>query len=257
MTRFTHDESPNFRDPEPEATRGGIYVYGLERTINPETDLDGRQLRQGDEPPPESGKLRAYAIGLDIGARHDRTALAVLELRYKGDTPHLFVKYLKRLKLGILFADVATQTRRVVSLLRKEATKNGARCDITLLVDASGVGGGVAEMIVAALPNEDVRSVFITGGQSARLEDGGHVYLSKSLLVSNLVALFESHRIYLSKYSREMDALLDELANFEVKVSEDTGNESYNAKTGKFDDLVTALGLAAWWGERNRPARLF
>ena len=252
---LSHDNKKNIQ--QEEATTDGIFVFGLEKVINPGADLDGRRLRQTAEPPPESGHLRTYSIGLDIGARHDRTALAVLELRYDKDTPHLFVKYLKRLRLGILFADVATQTRRLIEILRREATKNGARCDITLLVDASGVGAGVSEMIVSALPAEDVRSVFITGGQTATIADGGVIRLSKSLLVSNLVALFESHRIYLSKQSKELDAMLDELQNFEVKVSEDTGNESFNARTGKFDDLVTALGLAAYWGVNNRPARLF
>jgi hypothetical protein len=254
---LSRDLKPNPTDAPEEATKEGIYVFGLEKYVNPSTDLIGNRLRPENEEPPESGRLKTYAIGLDIGARHDRTALSVLECRYRADTPHLFVRYMKRLKLGILFADVASQTRKVVTLLRKEATKKGAKCDITLLIDGSGVGEGVAQLVVSQLESEDVRIVYITGGQTYKIEEGGIIHLSKSLLVSNLIGLFESHHIYLSKQSREMDALLDELASFEVKISEETGNESFNAKTGKYDDLVVSLGLAAWWGSYNRPARLF
>jgi hypothetical protein len=228
----------------------------LERVVQPE-ELNGRQLRTETEGPPDkSDKLTSYAIGLDIGARHDRTALAVLELRYRGDEGHFLVRYLKRLRLGILFRDVATQVKRLVEELRKEGTKDGGRVDLTILTDATGGGAPVAEMITKALPSEDVRTVFITGGNTARFA-GSDIFLSKGLLVSNLVALFESNRIYLSKDSKALGALVDELANFEIKVSEETGNESYSAKTGRYDDLVTALGLASWWGEYSRPVLLW
>ena len=170
---LSHDNKKNIQ--QEEATTDGIFVFGLEKVINPGADLDGRRLRQTAEPPPESGHLRTYSIGLDIGARHDRTALAVLELRYDKDTPHLFVKYLKRLRLGILFADVATQTRRLIEILRREATKNGARCDITLLVDASGVGAGVSEMIEPWNP-QNAREVF---NNRISVQNSGNIFLRR------------------------------------------------------------------------------
>ena len=238
-------DNNDFR-PDPMPARG-LFVWGLERVVQPE-ELNGRQLRtETSGLPDKSDKLTSYAIGIDIGAKYDRTAVAVIELRYRGDEGHFLVRYLKRLRRGILFGDVATQVKRLVEELRKEGTKDGGRVDLTILTDATGVGAPVAEMIAKALPLEDVRTVFITGGYKARFE-GSDVYLPKGLLVSNLVALFESNRIYLSKHSKELSALIDELANFEVKVSAETGNESYNAKTGRYDDLVTALGLASWWG---------
>jgi hypothetical protein len=49
---------------------------------------------------------------------------------------------------------------------------------------------------------------------------------------------------------RELDAVKEELQNFEIKISEESGRESFKAKIGSHDDLLCALGIAAWCGEQ-------
>ena len=251
---------PDFGISDEDATHEGLNVWGIEgRRIDPKVDLDGTKLREPTELPPESGKYRAYSCGLDIGARHDRTAMCVLEIRWKADKPYLLLVWMKRMKLGILYGDVAKQVKNAIANLRIKAGAKGAKVDLSLLVDASGIGEGVSEMIVEALPNEEVHSCLITSGQSATVEESGRVRVSKTVLVSNLVALFESHRIFIPKRTKEIDSLIEELQNFNVKVNEDTGSEAYGARTGKYDDQVMCLALAAWWATRpeSRPMRVW
>ncbi len=45
--------------------------------------------------------------------------------------------------------------------------------------------------------------------------------------------------------------VLFELRNFEITISDDSGRERYNAKIGSHDDLLCALGIAAWCGEQS------
>jgi hypothetical protein len=51
----------------------------------------------------------------------------------------------------------------------------------------------------------------------------------------------------------EAGELVSELTNFRVKVRLDTGHEEFGEwRTGKNDDLVLAVAMAAWLGERVR-----
>jgi hypothetical protein len=78
--------------------------------------------------------------------------------------------------------------------------------------------------------------------------DGREIRLPKQQLVSTLLAAFDRDSLYLSKNSKELDAMLSELDTFEIHVSE-KGADQYGAfKTGSHDDLVVALGLAVWLG---------
>jgi hypothetical protein len=52
----------------------------------------------------------------------------------------------------------------------------------------------------------------------------------------------------------EAATLTEELQNFQMKVSLDTGHNSYGAwREGAHDDLVLALACALWCGERQWP----
>jgi Terminase RNaseH-like domain len=117
-------------------------------------------------------------------------------------------------------------------------------------LDATGVGEGVSELIEKRLPNADIYRVYSTAGISANIDyKAREIRLPKTQLVSTLVAAFDSDRIYLSSHSKEIDAMIDELENFEIKIS-DEGHDQFGAKTGAHDDLVCALGMACYCGEQ-------
>ena len=208
------------------------------------------------EEPGETESIR-YCVGVDVGQKRDPTAIAAVEVRYtSSNVGHYFVRYIKRLKLGLLYADVATKVARLDEQLRADAQRKGKRVDITYILDSTGVGEGVSEMIINALPSADIRKCYLTGGINDSKE-GNQIKLPKTQLASTLVAALDDGRVKFPKSSKEIDAMIDELQNYEIHVSEE-GRDSYGAfKVGTHDDLVTALGLACWYAERYPPVQFW
>ncbi|MGA7075608.1 MAG: hypothetical protein WBZ42_03550 [Halobacteriota archaeon] len=199
------------------------------------------------QPAEEKERHIRYCVGVDLGKKRDPTAIAVIETRYDESNVGCYVvKYIKRLRLGLLYADVATKVATLDAQLRADAQKKGVRCSVTYILDSTGVGEGVSEMIINALPNADIRKCYLTGGIN-HSEEGRQIRLPKTQLVSTLVAALEGGRVRLTKRSKEIDAMVDELLNYDIHVSEE-GHDQYGAfKTGTHDDLVCALGMACWW----------
>ena len=67
---------------------------------------------------------------------------------------------------------------------------------------------------------------------------------SKAALIDNLSLLLEQKKIVLPKVELWPDAI-DELESFEFAIT-DAGNVRTGAPSGTHDDIVIALGLAAW-----------
>jgi hypothetical protein len=202
--------------------------------------------RQAPRPLPSREHTIRYCVGIDLGQKWDPTAIAVVEVPY--NQSHRFAKYLKRLPLGLLYADAAAKVKRLDEQLRAGVREKGLPCLITYILDSTGVGEGVSEMVIKALPNADIRKCYLTGGIDPK-EDGIQIKLPKTQLVSTLVALFDDGRVKLPRSSNGIEAMVGELLNYEIHVSEE-GHDQFGAfKTGSHDDLVTALGLACWYAE--------
>jgi hypothetical protein len=99
-------------------------------------------------------------VGLDLGLRQDFSALAVVE-RASPDFRCMQVRYLERLPLGTPYARVV---RRVSEIMQHQAL---AGKDGRLVVDATGVGAPVVEMLRAVRPALRVTAVTITSGEQA------------------------------------------------------------------------------------------
>jgi hypothetical protein len=89
-----------------------------------------------------------YCVGVDLGQRRDRTAIAVVEVPYcrSKHAKSYLVKYLKRLPQGLLYADVAVKVKRLDDQLKAEARKRQMLASMTYILDSTGVGEGVSEM---------------------------------------------------------------------------------------------------------------
>jgi len=136
--------------------------------------------------------------------------------------------------------------------LRAYAEGAGKEADISWLIDSTGVGDGVAEIIASKMEYTDIYRVYLTGGINAAIDyENRQIKLPKNQRVSCLLGCFDSDRIFLSKRSREIEAIKEELQSFQIKINEDNGRESFNAKIGSHDDLICALGIAAWSGEQS------
>lgn len=214
-------------------------------------------------------------IGVDVGQKRDPTAICVAELEWRagstaGRDDHYVIRYLARLPLGTPYPEVADEVVRIRNGIMTELAKQPRPSDarvaagslegavvlngdgsvkpylppshptITLYVDATGVGQPVVDLLEAkkAAP---IGCWFVHGER--RTKQGREVRLGKAWMVSRLQVLAQSGRIHLPK-TAEAEATRRELLEYEIRVSEDA-HDTYGAfRTGKHDDLVTALGLA-------------
>jgi hypothetical protein len=197
-------------------------------------------------------------VGIDIGKVNDPTAIVVSTST--GDSNIFKIPYLRRIPTGLSYVEIIERITQVldnlVDLLQSHyskvyaipkllpKTETVARNHLWVMVDATGVGQPVVDLLREARPKLRITAVTFTGGNEMDVSLGSkRGSLPKSYMVSRLQALFAVGRVELPD-TPETEALISELQDYEVRVS-DSGRESYGAfKEGAHDDLVTALGLA-------------
>ena len=230
----------------------------------------------------------AVTIGVDVGQKHDPSAIAVMESQRRaveGGGPsapdrrweeHHLARHLERLPLGTPYPQVAERLAAIVNNARARA-EAAAPCPVEVFVDATGVGQPVVDLLngpgglsgpgmsetsgmsgASGLLRVRVTPVYFTHGDRRQEEReaaaGGvtRVTLGKAWLVSLLQVLLQTGRVHLPG-TAEARALARELEGYEIRVSENA-NDTYGAfKVGVHDDLVTALGLAVQ-GREGRAA---
>jgi hypothetical protein len=184
--------------------------------------------------------MAEFVSGLDLAQAADFTALAILEKI--GETPAAYqVRHLERFPLGTSYVEIV---ERVDDIFRRNEL-----ADTTLAVDQTGVGRAVLDMITQRGVRAAITPVTITAGHKAtKAEDGWHV--PKKDLVSVLQVALQSGRLKIASGLRHAKLLTKELATFRVKITA-AANETFEAwREGDHDDLVLAVGLAVWAGER-------
>jgi hypothetical protein len=148
-------------------------------------------------------------------------------------TSSLFqVGHLARLPLGTTYPAVVSH---VVQLLARFP-------DATLTIDATGVGKPVADMFVYAGVNP--RLVMITGG-TTETRDGNVSSVPHIVLISQLQALLHQGRLRILRALPDAGTLARELSDFRIAFTQ-SGNMTFNARSGKHDDLLLATALAVW-----------
>jgi hypothetical protein len=190
-----------------------------------------------------------YLIGLDLGQAHDYTAWTVSERAVDKDYQANYdVRFIDRTR-NARYPAIVAHTRTLVAQLRSaEPTR-----EVWLLVDYTGVGRAVADLLLEASLGIPVILVTITGGDQVIRADGGEWRVPKRDLASSVQVLLQSERLRIGQSLPHAATLRDELLNFKVKISL-SGHESYGAdgsewREGAHDDLVLSLALACWYGE--------
>ena len=187
-----------------------------------------------------------FYIGLDLGQAQDYTALTVIERKhfnYSLPREQYHVRHLERPKLGTPYPAIV---EKVQDLMQSPQLLNRT----ALVVDATGVGRPVVDLFRKA----GLRpvAITITGGNSVGSGDGGY-HVPKRDLVSTLQVLFQTGRLKVAGDLKLAPVLVDELLNFKVKINVKTAHDSYEAwREGIHDDLVLAVALACWYGERRK-----
>jgi hypothetical protein len=192
-----------------------------------------------------------YFAGLDLGQKLDPTALAVVEWAgfEHGNPGSLSLRHLERMRLGTPYPEVV---ERVSWTMRSRQLAGGERRH--LVVDGTGVGPAVVDL----LRREDLRSrlwpVTITHGETERYADGYYRVPKRDLIVG-LQVLMERGGLQIAEGMKEGATLVKEMAAMRVKIS-GSAHERYGAwRSGEHDDLVLAVALACW-GVRKAAVRV-
>jgi hypothetical protein len=130
----------------------------------------------------------------------------------------------------------------------------------TIAVDARGIGAPVIEQLKLQLPRgSHCRAIELTAGSSVHTAKG-KTTVPKSDVIATTQILFQNHRIRIAAGAPAANELAEELRSYTVTINEN-GHPTYrHAQHGGHDDLVLALGLAAWTAEHTRirtPAKVY
>jgi hypothetical protein len=198
----------------------------------------------------------AHFVGLDLGQAQDYTALAILErpVVHAQDPPSQrrpinALRYLRRFPLGTPYPDIV---REVVKLLRSAPLVGSA-----LVVDQTGVGRPVVNMLADALRNQVTCSlvpITITGGHAVTAgENTSSFHVPKKALIGLLQVLVQTRRLQVARGLADAPVLARELENYRIKITTARHEIFEPWRDGQHDDLVVAVALAAWVGEKALP----
>jgi hypothetical protein len=192
-----------------------------------------------------------FYMGLDLGQRHDPTAIAIVERldlaqAWQATAFHsLRVRHLERVPLGTPYPGVVARVREIVRKVGPCA----------LAVDGTGVGAPVVDMLRAAGLGCEIAAVTITGGEQQRntSRNGGAAWsVPKRDLLALVQVLLERNELRLAKGLRELGPLIRELTDVR-STTRASGRERLGADgCGEHDDLAIALALACWRARRSQ-----
>jgi hypothetical protein len=209
-----------------------------------------------------------YVVGLDLGQSQDPTGLIVATVGGSADALTYDVGQIERLPLGSRYPAIVAHVCQVVADLarpvvveerpeRGQPERRTVVPTVDLVVDFTGCGRPVADMLVDANPAARLVLVTITGGDVVTRGDDGSYRVPKRDLAGVVQVLLQEGRLRIAEALPMTPALTQELTGFRVKISL-TGHDSYGAgedwRSAPHDDLVLALALACWFGERE-PAQ--
>lgn len=185
-----------------------------------------------------------YLVGLDLGQKQDYTALCVLERHGLGRDAVFHCRHLQRYPLGTSYPNIIIDTRNLC--LHPPLANNRPR----LAIDGTGVGSAVVELFQYARPalNASISPITIHGGNETT-SSGYGFNVPKRELVSVTQAALQTDHLKIAESLSEASTLVTELQNFQVEISQN-GFDSYNARSGAHDDLVLAVAMALWLGQR-------
>jgi hypothetical protein len=200
---------------------------------------------------------RRFFLGLDLGQSHDFTALSIVEraeLRGQWDPVRfghivhveLHLRHLERIPRGTPYPEVV---RRVAHIVRTSAIAGQSE----LLVDATGVGRPVVDLLRETHLDSRLSPVNITSGLAESLAGNGYANVPKRDLIVGLQLAFQKGALRIAGHSPYTKIFLEEMTNMRIKMSSN-GTEQFGAwAAGEHDDLVCAVALSCWGTRRAYP----
>jgi len=198
---------------------------------------------------------RLFIISADLGQAFDYTAISVIERvisgrgfkGYKGSGEQMFyLRHVERMR-GVEYPAIVD---RIKQLFNSEALRGVEKA---VVIDLTGLGRPVYDIMRQAGFRRSLNAISITGGMDASYKDGHH-NVPKRELVSCLQIQLQNNRLKIAKGLKEANALIEELSNFQTKIS-DSGKDTYNGRNGVHDDIVLSVAMGVWLGCRKHFRR--
>jgi hypothetical protein len=205
---------------------------------------------------------RRIYVGLDLGKSPDRSAVAVVEwikeltgarnpVTWEPTTLVAYaVTHVDQFREGMSYADVAA---KVAALMNSELLgRNQPFCRRELVVDATGVGAAVVEMLSRALHSRYqpgggclMTKVVITGGETEGMHSGAW-HVPKTNLMATLEVLLDGGALRISRGAPGAEVLRKQLRDLQALPARDGRSTRYGAPGRLHDDTALALALACW-----------
>jgi hypothetical protein len=188
-----------------------------------------------------------YIIGVDLGQAAEHSALCLLERTEHANGDDKPIRrfgcpYLKRWPLGTAFPAILTE---ITALVKRPALR-----ECTLVLGATGLGLPLIDMFRRAKLPVKLEPVFIRTGQDETVANRVH-HVAKVSLISSVLLPLQERRLVFAQSLPDVLILIKELQNYRTKTTQPT-NDLIDIREGQNDDLVVALGLGCWWGERRK-----
>lgn len=202
-----------------------------------------------------------YLISCDYGLLRDHSAFCIAEeieeydLHSEGFGPvkreneRLFIDIvaLRRMDLNTSYVDICTIIANFVRNLPELPRAPYILCDST------GVGRGPVDYLRKQGLYPVIGITFTSGIEERRVSDL-EWHVPKRNLVSATVLALQDRRLRISPEIEHARLLEEELRNYKLKISANTGNEVFEAgRESVHDDIVSAVLMCAWWAEKPRP----
>jgi len=202
-----------------------------------------------------------FICGLDLGQTNDYSALVLLErVDTRGAWDPLYHCYraqqtlharlIHRFPLRTPYPDIASRVRD--ALWRPEV-----RGKANLVVDATGVGAPVVDLLRQQQTEASITPVIITSGD-AETRPGSSYGVPKKDLVGAVALMMQNRGLAIPRRSRYAGTLINEMHDFRIRFHPG-GHTTYGAwRERDHDDLVLATALACWkayrlWPDFNSP----
>jgi len=194
-------------------------------------------------------------IGVDIGQVSDPTAIVVTEVgrpekQHPDDRPekqHL-IRWIERVPLGTNYSVVVDR----IAAIADQAAGFGHP---TIVIDGTGVGRAIHDLL-RSRTGASIRSITFTAGAGEKQVGPYSLKVPKRDLLAALEVVLQTKRVLAipdCPLQADLNAELHSV-NFATGAN---GHTTYDAASGRHDDLVSAMSLAIYWGERRGGAEGF
>ena len=212
-----------------------------------------------DEEPLRPGEVRAfvkyrnqprpapqqYWIGWDPGQSQDYSAISILK---KMPDKTYQVQHLERLPLGTPYP---SQVTKVYAMMHRKPLD---KADVTLCIDATGIGAAVVDLAKAKGTNPV--SIQIHGGMEASwTDDRMSAKAPKADLIGCLTVLAQTKSVTVARGLPHADTLRQELKAYQARINPNTAHVSYgnDARQAPHDDLILSVAISLWVAENRYP----